>query len=112
MQNIQQTILSQYSSSPTIGSLIEGWNQALDPSTLIDAWYADVWDLDTAQGYGLDVWGRIVGVSRVLKVTSSKYFGFSEANDLTEEGFNSAPFFAGMRQQTITACLMTDIASS
>ncbi|MGX7346555.1 DUF2612 domain-containing protein [Acetobacter pasteurianus] len=95
MQNVQQTILSQYSSSPTIGSLIEGWNQALDPFTLIDAWYADVWDLDTAQGYGLDVWGRIVGVSRVLKVTSSKYFGFSEANDLTEEGFNSAPFFAG-----------------
>lgn len=95
MQNFEKTILSQYANSPRICTILEGWNQAFDPSALIELWYANVWDLDTAQGYGLDVWGRIVGVSRVLKISSGKNFGFSEANDLTEEGFNSAPFYSG-----------------
>lgn len=95
MLDYQKTVLSQYANSQRIGTILEGWNQAFDPESLIDIWYQKVWNLETAQGYGLDVWGRIVGVDRVLKVSSSKYFGFSEANDLTEEGFNSAPFYSG-----------------
>lgn len=95
MQDYQQTVLSQYASSPRLLTILEGWNQALDPSGLINFWYQQVWNVATAQGYGLDVWGRIVGVSRVLKITSGEYFGFSEANDLTEEGFDCAPFYAG-----------------
>jgi hypothetical protein len=38
-----------------------------------------VWNVETAQGYGLDVWGRIVGVQRVLDVQASEVFGFKEA---------------------------------
>lgn len=95
MQDYQQTVLSQYANSPRLLTILEGWNQAFDPSSLIDLWYERVWNLSTAQGYGLDVWGRIVGVSRVLTVASDKYLGFSEANDLTEEGFNNAPFYSG-----------------
>lgn len=100
MQGFEKTILSQYANSPRICSILEGWNQAFDPASLIDLWYGNIWDLDTAQGYGLDVWGRIVGVDRVLKISSSEYFGFSEANDLTEEGFNSAPFYSGASSTT------------
>lgn len=100
MQGFKKTILSQYANSPRIGSILEGWNQAIDPSSLVDLWYDNIWDLETAQGYGLDVWGRIVGVDRVLKISSSEYFGFSEANDLTEEGFNSAPFYSGTSSTT------------
>lgn len=95
MQNVEKTILSQYSNSSRILTLIESWNQGLDPSELIQSWFDNVWNLKTAQGYGLDVWGRIVGVDRVLKVSSGKYFGFEEANDLTETGFDNAPFYAG-----------------
>lgn len=95
MQDYAKTVLSQYANSPRLLTILEGWNQAFDPSSLIDLWYQRVWNLSTAQGYGLDVWGRIVGVSRVLTITSAKYFGFSEANDLTEEGFDTAPFYSG-----------------
>lgn len=95
MDNIQQTILSQYANSPSLCSIIDAWNQALDPASLIDQWYALVWNVKTAQGYGLDVWGRIVGVSRVLSIASVDYLGWREANDLTEEGFDQAPWYSG-----------------
>lgn len=95
MQDYAKTVLSQYANSSRLLTILEGWNQAFDPATLIDLWYERVWNLSTAQGYGLDVWGRIVGVSRVLTISSDKYFGFSEANDLTEEGFDNAPFYSG-----------------
>lgn len=95
MQNVQQTLLSQYANAPRIQALIAGWNQMLDPATLIDQWYQQVWNLQTAQGFGLDVWGRIVGVSRVLSLSAQSYLGFFEASDLTEEGFAQAPWFQG-----------------
>lgn len=95
MDNIGQTILSQYANSPALCGIIDAWNQALDPAALIDQWYALVWNVRTAQGYGLDVWGHIVGVSRVLSIASVDYLGWREANDLTEEGFNQAPWYSG-----------------
>lgn len=95
MENISQTILSQYANSPALCGIIDAWNQALDPAALIDQWYALVWNVKTAQGYGLDVWGRIVGVSRVLSIESVDYLGWREANDLTEEGFDQAPWYSG-----------------
>lgn len=95
MENISQTILSQYANSPALCGIIDAWNQALDPAAQIDQWYALVWNVKTAQGYGLDVWGRIVGVSRVLSIESVDYLGWREANDLTEEGFDQAPWYSG-----------------
>lgn len=96
MQDVQQTLLSQYANAPRIVALIEGWNQMLDPAPVIDQWYQMVWNMHTAQGYGLDVWGRIVGVSRVLTLSSQSYTGFFEASDLTEEGFNQTPWYQGV----------------
>jgi hypothetical protein len=61
-----QTVVSQYGNSPTILALIESFNAAVDPSADIDNFYAWVWDVATAQGFGLDIWGRIVGVSRTV----------------------------------------------
>ena len=54
-----------------------------------------IWNVDTAQGYGLDVWGRIVGVSRTLNVVSpGDYFGFQEALPGSQP-FNQSPFYIG-----------------
>ncbi|MFT8720682.1 DUF2612 domain-containing protein [Acetobacter sp.] len=94
MQNIEKTILSQYASARSLCTIISGWNQALDPSPLVDQWFANVWNLETAVGYGLDVWGRIVGVSRVLKVADDKFFGWTE--DVTEETFGYSVFYNGI----------------
>ena len=69
MNDVSQTIISQYANSPTILALIESQNAAIDPSQDIDNFYAHVWNVDTAQGFGLDIWGRIVGVSRTIQTT-------------------------------------------
>ncbi len=95
MQNYLQTILSQYSSSSAINGIIGSFNAAVDPQANLDAFYDNVWNVATAQGVGLDIWGRIVGVQRVLQVSSGTYFGFAEANDNSETPFNQAPFYSG-----------------
>ena len=66
MNDVSQTIISQYGNSPAILGLINAMNAAIDPSVDIDNFYAYVWDVATAQGFGLDIWGRIVGVSRTV----------------------------------------------
>lgn len=47
-----------------------------------------------AQGYGLDVWGRIVGVSRTVALTTGHFFGFGEPGDRSP--FGLAPFYSGI----------------
>ena len=70
------TVLSQYANSPTLLALISDFSQWLDPASRFDAFYSYLWDIDTAVGFGLDVWGRILGVSRVLQVPTGEYLGF------------------------------------
>lgn len=98
MQNVEKTILSQYAQSPTMMALISVFNQWIDPSTNIDAFFDDIWNIDTATGIGLDLWGRIVGVGRVLKInTVGGFFGFNEAGNVSANPFNSAPFYSGQQ---------------
>lgn len=87
------TLLSQYANSPTILALIDSFADCIDPTTDIDNFYDYVWNVDTAQGFGLDTWGRIVGVSRVFPVADVAYFGFEEAGDAL--GFNQGVFWSG-----------------
>ena len=95
MHDVQKTVLSQYGCAPTLNALIEAWNQTLDPTRLLETWFTNIWNLDTAQGYGLDVWGRIVGVERVLTLSTDSFFGFAEPQDLTLQPFNAAPWYSG-----------------
>lgn len=98
MQDFAKTVISQYSVSPTIRRLIENFNEWIDPSTDIDSFYNLIWNVDTAVGYGLDCWGRIVGVGRVLQVTTTgKYFGFDEATNVSADPFNTSPFYSGQQ---------------
>ncbi len=64
MNNLDQTILSQFANSPTITGLIESMNAALDPSGDVDNFITWIFQISSAQGFGLDIWGRIVGVGR------------------------------------------------
>jgi hypothetical protein len=97
MINYRDTIISQYSSSPSIGAVIDSFNQWIDPTVDLDDFYDKIWNLDTAEGYGLDIWGRIVGVGRVLQIAASKYFGFDEATNLSADPFNTSPFYTGQQ---------------
>lgn len=76
--DVAPTVISQYANSPAMLALLDGFAGSLDPTADFDAFYNLVWNVDTAQGYGLDVWGRIVGVSRSLHLTAvGSYLGFT-----------------------------------
>ncbi len=95
MLDVEKTVISQYGNSPVLLQLINNFNSYVDPTANLDAFYKLLWDVDTAIGYGLDVWGRIVGVGRVLHVASGSYFGYAEAGDPTLTGYEQAPFYMG-----------------
>ena len=95
--NIWQTIVSQYANSPIIDSLILAFDAAVDQTNNYEALFDNIWNVDSAVGYGLDVWGRIVGISRVLHIPTLNYFGFQEAGAV---GFGGAPFFSGVPATT------------
>lgn len=78
MKNWDQVLEAQFHNSPRLMMILEGFNQAIDPNAVIDSWYDNVWNPKTATGYGLDVWGRIVGVNRVIQISTTKFFGFNQ----------------------------------
>ena len=90
--NIVDTLLSQYANSPIIVGLLEGLEECLNPSATIGAFYDDILNVLTAKGYGLDVWGRIVGIGRNVpsSIGSDRTFGFNKDSGFTP--FNDAPF--------------------
>lgn len=96
MLNVLDTVISQYATAPALLQLIDSFNQQVDPSIDFQAFYDLVWNLDTAVGYGLDIWGRIVGVPRVLPTLNSEMtFGFKTGHpDFAP--FGQAPFSDGV----------------
>ena len=105
------TVIAQYSNSPIITGIINAFAAAMDPTLLFEQLYDDILNVYTAVGYGLDVLGRIVGVTRVLEISggvSGQFFGFQATADPTHfTGFNQAPFYAG-QQVTANASLDDD----
>ena len=91
--NYWQTIISQYANSPILTRLISNFFGYLDQTANLDAFFDNIWNIDTATGYGLEVWGRIVGVTKTLRLVSGKFWGFEEASDA--DPYNQSPFFSG-----------------
>jgi Protein of unknown function (DUF2612) len=92
------TVISQYANSPIMLALLASAFAALDQTENFDLLYDNIWNLDTAQGYGLDVWGRIVGVVRTLQVSAGKFVGFEEGGTLDYDVLGpggSSPFYSG-----------------
>lgn len=97
MINFSQTVISQYTNSQILSQLIANFNEYVDPASDIDNFYNLIWNIDTAKGYGLDVWGRILGVNRVLQVSNTTYFGFAQATTTSAAPFDQGPFYSGQR---------------
>jgi hypothetical protein len=93
------TIIAQYANSPVITALIESFNSAMDMTEPLENFYDMIWNIQTAVGYGLDVWGRIVGVQRSIQIPGNiQLFGFGEAGN-SWTGFGQGGFYTG---QSIT----------
>lgn len=82
MNNVTQTVISQYANSPTLLGIINSFNAAVDPCDDINNFYTMVWDVATAQGFGLDIWGRIVGVGRTIGTTPATVLTDSQFRQL------------------------------
>lgn len=95
MINWEATLMSEFANSPTIVQLVSNMNAWFDPRTNIDSFYNQMWNIDTAVGYGLDVWGRIVGVTRYLNIATGNYFGFTGPSGASGLPWNQAVFYHG-----------------
>jgi hypothetical protein len=98
MLNVGRTIISQYANSPTLTQLIENLNEYIDPRVNMQAFYDAVWNVDTAVGFGLDIWGSIVGVSRLLQIpTNTSTLGFANSDVPADWApFNVGTFYTGI----------------
>lgn len=86
----QETIISQYANSPHIKGIIEQFGQEIDPTSDIAQFFLKVFDPRTAEGFGLDIWGDIVGIGREIEVDTEEFFGLYGQN---LQNFDNAPYF-------------------
>lgn len=108
MIDVEQTIIGQYGNSATITQLVRDMNTYIDPRADFDTFYDFVWNVETAQGFGLDIWGRIVNISRELTVPAAlTYFGFNDASPGSYP-FDEAPFYVESSDATQTYRLADD----
>ena len=95
--NIDAVIQSQYGDSPHIKGVIKGYYDLISPQKDIDLMYDKMINVQTAEGYGLDVWGRIVNIDREFVAVDDQfdYLGFDNTpyNMDRIETFNNAPFY-------------------
>lgn len=89
--SVHKSIIWQYDTSPALNSIIHSFEPPLDGAALLSNFVNKIWDVRTANSQGLDILGRIVGVSRYLSVPATGYFGFEP--DYTP--FDDKPFFHG-----------------
>lgn len=89
---VRQTIMSQYANSPALMTIIDQLSDRIGVDPLVNEFLDRVIRISSARGFGLDVWGRIVGISRrtMLPDPDQDYFGFSTGF----HPFNQAPFFS------------------
>jgi hypothetical protein len=99
--DVDQVNISQFANSPKVSALISDFNAWFDTSPNLLQFYNLVWNILTAKGFGLDIWGRILGVTRNITLSGTgTYFGFVNdgAGDFT--GFGQAPFYSGATDTT------------
>jgi hypothetical protein len=99
--DIEQVNISQYANSSKTSQFIDIFGQWFDPTPNLLQFYALVWNIISAEGFGLDIWGRILGVTRNITLSGTgTYFGFVNdgAGDFT--GFGQAPFYTGASDTT------------
>ncbi len=88
-----ETIQSQYAASPVVRALAESARIRIAPDADIGLFYKSMFNIATAEGVGLDIWGRILGIGRKVDLTElSDFFGFDGSDNAP---FDQAPFWDG-----------------
>lgn len=103
---LAKTVQKQYANSPVLLALLEDFDQWVNMEKFTADFLADVWDISTAVGFGLDIWGRILGRSRNISVSQTPGFNFGFDIGATPgtnwQPFNIAPFLNGTAAGNVT----------
>ena len=96
--DIAETVQSQYATSKRMRAVIDAFWQAINPKSDIDLLYKKLVNPRTAEGWGLDIWGRIVAIGRSYLAVEddTPYFGFDPPEGVKNErlkSFGNAPFY-------------------
>ena len=96
--DIAETVQSQYATSKRMRAVIDAFWQAINPKSDIDLLYRKLVNPRTAEGWVLDIWGRIVAIGRSYLAVEddTPYFGFDPPEGVKNERLNSfgnAPFY-------------------
>ena len=96
--DIAETVQSQYATSKRMRAVIDAFWQAINPKADIDLLYKKLVNPRTAEGWGLDIWGRIVAIGRSYLAVEddTPYFGFDPPGDVVNprlDNFGNAPFY-------------------
>ena len=96
--DIAETIQSQYAASKRMTTVINAFWQCINPKTDIELVYKKLIDPRTAEGWGLDVWGRIVAAGRSFLAVDedAPCFGFTPPEGVFNDrlgNLNNAPFY-------------------
>lgn len=84
-------IIRQYKNSTIVSEIIKKAVDNILPTSDIENILSDILDVYSAEGFALDIWGRIVGIDRSIPLpVAPVYFGFDGATG--SEGFDIAPF--------------------
>ena len=82
-------VQSQYSASVKIVDLLESCRKHILPDADIVSFFDNVFNIETAQGYGLDIWGNIIGVTRFVPDWQNETVVYT----LTDEQFKKVLLF-------------------
>jgi hypothetical protein len=103
------TVMKQFANSPVITGLLESFDQWCDLAQFTDGFLFNVWDISTATGFGLDIWGRILGRSRYLIVQQvpgdNLGFDIGAVAGTNWQPFNQAPFYNGQSSGDVAFAL-------
>lgn len=72
------TIISEYANSPTLVQMIDSLHQQITADGNFQQFYDYIWNIETAQGFGLDILGRIINLPRQLIVPAIYPFGVTD----------------------------------
>ena len=104
--DLMQSLLWKHNAASALTSLVQSKQEFFhrSQSSFWSDWYRDVFNLKTANAFGLQVWARILNVRLSVPVDPNadpaKAFGFGNANENFENG-NFARTSSGSEQLTI-----------
>lgn len=108
------TLLRQYNDATSLQEMISLEWQSISMNDFVDDFYNNIWNIATANSYGLDVWGKIIDLSRTMQYTASGlYFGFREAkiSETTSndpQPWNAYPFYSKNYSNTTGTVVLSD----